>query len=86
MLAALARDLRRGFAGCYRIMRAASGEEGLDLLRDFDAAATRSPCSSLTTAGQAPEHRVVVDHGDPHGIAAIRTATDGAEGRENPRP
>jgi hypothetical protein len=65
VLAAIARDLRRGFAGCYRIMRAASGEEGLNLLRDCDAAATRSPCSSLTTAGQAPEHRVVVDHGAP---------------------
>jgi hypothetical protein len=56
------------------------------LLRDRDAAATRSPWSSRTTTGRAPEHRVVVDDGAPHGIAAIRTATDGAEGRENPRP
>src|SRR5919197_1666743 len=35
VLAALARDFRRGFAECYRIMRAASGEEGLDLLREL---------------------------------------------------
>ena len=32
MLAAVARDLRRGFGERYRIMRAASGAEALELL------------------------------------------------------
>jgi thioredoxin reductase (NADPH) len=37
VLAAVARDLRRGFGDRYRIMRAASGAEGLDLLRQVRA-------------------------------------------------
>jgi nitrogen-specific signal transduction histidine kinase len=35
VLAAVARDLRRGFGERYRIMRAATGAEGLDLLRQL---------------------------------------------------
>src|SRR5256885_5300205 len=37
VLAAVARDLRRGFGERYRIMRAGSGAEGLDLLRQVRA-------------------------------------------------
>jgi thioredoxin reductase (NADPH) len=37
VLAAVARDLRRGFGDRYRIMRAGSGAEGLDLLRQVRA-------------------------------------------------
>src|SRR5688572_3003583 len=35
VLAAVARDLRRGFGRDYRIMRASSGAEALDLLRQL---------------------------------------------------
>jgi thioredoxin reductase (NADPH) len=35
VLAAVARDLRRGFGENYRIVRAASGEEGLEVLREL---------------------------------------------------
>jgi thioredoxin reductase (NADPH) len=37
VLAAVSRDLRRGFGERYRIMRAGSGAEGLDLLRQIRA-------------------------------------------------
>src|SRR3954471_9187853 len=37
VLAAVARDLRRGFGEHYRILRATSGAEGLDLLRQLRA-------------------------------------------------
>jgi thioredoxin reductase (NADPH) len=37
VLAAVARDLRRGFGERYRVMRAASGAEGLDLLKQVRA-------------------------------------------------
>jgi thioredoxin reductase (NADPH) len=37
VLAAVARDLRRGFGERYRIMRASSGAEGLDLLKQVRA-------------------------------------------------
>src|SRR5947209_11463547 len=37
VLAAVARDLRRGFGERYRVMRAGSGAEGLDLLRQIRA-------------------------------------------------
>ena len=37
VLAAVSRDLRRGFGERYRVMRAASGAEGLDLLRQIRA-------------------------------------------------
>src|SRR5262245_15946106 len=37
VLAAVARDLRRGFGERYRILRAASGSEALDLLRELRA-------------------------------------------------
>ncbi len=37
MLAAVSRDLRRGFGERYRVMRAGSGAEGLDLLRQVRA-------------------------------------------------
>src|SRR5512142_1857129 len=37
VLAAVARDLRRGFGERYRVMRAASGAEGLELLRQLRA-------------------------------------------------
>jgi thioredoxin reductase (NADPH) len=37
VLAAVARDLRRGFGERYRIMRAPSGAEGLELLREIRA-------------------------------------------------
>jgi thioredoxin reductase (NADPH) len=37
VLAAVARDLRRGFGERYRVMRAGSGAEGLDLLRQVRA-------------------------------------------------
>ncbi len=37
VLAAVSRDLRRGFGERYRVMRAASGAEGLDLLRQVRA-------------------------------------------------
>src|SRR5436305_7254964 len=37
VLAAVARDLRRGFGERYRVMRAASGSEGLELLRQVRA-------------------------------------------------
>src|ERR671929_1236868 len=37
VLAAVARDLRRGFGEDYRILRATSGAEGLDLLRQLRA-------------------------------------------------
>src|ERR671938_860695 len=37
VLAAVARDLRRGFGDRYRIMRATSGPEALDLLRQLRA-------------------------------------------------
>ena len=43
VLAAVARDLRRGFGENYRIVRAGSGPEALELLeRDAHAAATTS--------------------------------------------
>src|SRR5437588_8465241 len=35
VLAAIVRDLRRGFGERYRIVRAGSGEEGLDVLRQL---------------------------------------------------
>src|SRR5450631_1725673 len=35
VLAAVARDLRRGFGDRYRILRAASGAEGLELLAEL---------------------------------------------------
>src|SRR3954465_13578145 len=35
VLAAVARDLRRGFGEHYRILRATSGEEALDLLKEL---------------------------------------------------
>ncbi len=35
VLAAVARDLRRGFGEAYRIMRAGSGDEALDLLKEL---------------------------------------------------
>ncbi len=35
VLAAVARDLRRGFGERYRIMRAGSGTEGLEVLREL---------------------------------------------------
>src|ERR1700726_3342734 len=35
VLAAVSRDLRRGFGERYRIMRAGSGAEGLDLLKQI---------------------------------------------------
>ena len=44
VLAAVARDLRRGFGERFRIMRAPSGAEALELLRSCARAATRSPC------------------------------------------
>ena len=37
VLAAVSRDLRRGFGERYRILRAGSGEEGLELLREVSA-------------------------------------------------
>src|ERR671932_1007921 len=37
VLAAVARDLRRGFGAEYRIVRAQSGPEGLDLIRQIRA-------------------------------------------------
>jgi thioredoxin reductase (NADPH) len=37
VLAAVARDLRRGFGERYRIMRAGSGDEALDLLKQIRA-------------------------------------------------
>jgi thioredoxin reductase (NADPH) len=37
VLAAVARDLRRGFGERYRVMRATSGAEGLELLRELRA-------------------------------------------------
>jgi thioredoxin reductase (NADPH) len=37
VLAAVARDLRRGFGDRYRVLRAASGPEALDLLREMRA-------------------------------------------------
>ena len=37
VLAAVARDLRRGFGDRYRILRAGSGPEALDLLREVRA-------------------------------------------------
>ena len=37
VLAAVARDFRRGFGERYRVMRAGSGAEGLDLLRQVRA-------------------------------------------------
>jgi thioredoxin reductase (NADPH) len=37
VLAAVARDLRRGFGEDYRILRATSGEEALELLRQARA-------------------------------------------------
>ena len=37
VLAAVARDLRRGFGERYRIVRAQSGAEGLDLIRQIRA-------------------------------------------------
>jgi thioredoxin reductase (NADPH) len=37
VLAAVSRDLRRGFGDRYRVMRASSGAEGLDLLRQVRA-------------------------------------------------
>src|SRR4051794_41960140 len=37
VLAAVARDLRRGFGEHYRILRATSGAEALDLLRQLRA-------------------------------------------------
>ena len=37
VLAAVARDLRRQFGEGYRILRASSGQEGLDILRDLVA-------------------------------------------------
>ena len=44
VLAAVARDLRRGFGERYRILRASSGPEALELLRRAAPAATRSRC------------------------------------------
>ena len=45
VLAAVARDLRRGFGERYRIMRAGSGAEALEILRRAaQRAATRSRC------------------------------------------
>ena len=45
VLAAVARDLRRGFGERYRILRAGSGAEALDAARASCArAATRSRC------------------------------------------
>jgi thioredoxin reductase (NADPH) len=49
VLAAVARDLRRGFGERYRIMRAASGAEGLDLLRQIR---TRGDQVALLVADQ----------------------------------
>ena len=40
VLAAVARDLRRGFGERYRILRAGSGAEALDMLRELRRAAT----------------------------------------------
>ena len=37
VLAAVARDLRRGFGEDYRVLRATSGEEALELLRQARA-------------------------------------------------
>src|SRR5438552_10021722 len=41
VLAAVARDLRRGFGAKYRVMRAGSGAEGLDLLKQVRARGDR---------------------------------------------
>jgi thioredoxin reductase (NADPH) len=35
VLAAVARDLRRGFGERYRVMRAGSGQEGLEILKEL---------------------------------------------------
>ena len=51
VLAAVARDLRRGFGERYRIVRAGSGAEALDVAaRAASPAASRSRCSSPTSA------------------------------------
>ena len=44
VLAAVARDLRRPFGERYRILRAPSGAEALDILSSCARAATRSRC------------------------------------------
>ena len=49
VLAAVARDLRRGFGERYRIMRATSGAEGLDILRQLR---TRGDVVALLIADQ----------------------------------
>src|SRR5437763_16558435 len=49
VLAAVARDLRRGFGERYRVMRAASGAEALDLLRQLR---TRGDQVALLVADQ----------------------------------
>src|SRR5207237_8343912 len=49
VLAAVARDLRRGFGGRYRIMRSGSGQEALDLLKELR---TRGDQVALLVADQ----------------------------------
>ena len=47
VLAAVARDLRREFGESYRVLRAGSGEEALDVVRVLDAPGwvARPPCA-----------------------------------------
>src|SRR6188508_2167072 len=49
VLAAVARDLRRGFGERYRILRAGSGAEALELLRELR---TRGDAVALLVADQ----------------------------------
>src|SRR5919206_182576 len=82
VLAAVARDLRRGFGERYRVVRAGSGEEALEALRELvrpreDGAVLEKPtvlelAERLGIAGQpAAEHYdLVIVGGGPAGLAA----------------
>ena len=60
VLAAVARDLRRGFGERYRILRAASGAEALETLREV-----RAPRRPGRPADRRPAHARHVRHGVP---------------------
>ncbi len=64
VLAAVARDLRRGFAERFRVLRAGSGQEALDLLRETGSQGCPSP---TTTSAGVDGHAIRTERFGPTG-------------------
>ena len=66
VLAAVARDLRRGFGERFQVLRAGSGEEGLEVLRDARtrelqvALLSRRPAHAPAVARSAAAQKISV--------------------------